>query len=133
MAFRYKPVSHAAPAIIRYSFDAEQPVQIVEAKPGCNQQNAAYDLYHELGTIAHADQVVHHPCKVKQEQAAEYGKQAVGQVHVEHVAVHPQVVEDDGERHRDGDAREEGDASQPRYMGGMQLAAVNLVEQTAAE
>ena len=61
------------------------------------------------------------------------GKQAVGQVHVEHVAVHPQVVEDDGERHRDGDAREEGDASQPRYMGGMQLAAVNLVEQTAAE
>ena len=119
--------------IIRYGSDAEQPVQVVEAKPGCDQQDAAYDLYHELGTVAHADQVVHHPRKVKQEQAAEHGKQTVGQVHVEHVAVHPQVVEDDGERRRDGDAREEGNASQPRDRSGMQLAAVNLVEQTAAK
>ena len=45
----------------------------------------------------YTDKVVHHPRKIEQEQAAEYGKQTVGQIHVKHIAAHPLVMPDNDE------------------------------------
>lgn len=83
--------------IIRHGFDAEKSVQVVEAESRSHQQDAAKYLYQKLGAVTYTDKVVHHPRKIEQEQAAEYGKQTVGQIHVKHIAAHPLVMPDNDE------------------------------------
>lgn len=116
-----------------YLVESEQPVEIVEVKPGTDQDDGAGYLHHELGTVAHAYQIVHHAHEVEQEQPAEQGEHQGGEVEAERVDIEEQIVDYNAQRHGYQYTWKKCDASQTRYGCGMQLAGIDLVEEPFAE
>lgn len=115
---------------VRHLVDSAEAVQVLYAYAAGYDQKRSQGLHHELGAIAHADQIVGHAGKVQEDSSAagetQRNNAAVQKPGHGLIAVHDAQPEQQQQSEQYGG--EKGDASQARNLGLMDLARVGLVE-----